>query len=127
MTSSINQPWAISEKQKKRYGKTWATMDFEINRNVYESTFNEDPMNVEIGSLFLAGKTIKMRYKHLIGTFQKVSSAISDNHTNSDNNYVIDIANQNFELSLIETKKLKETLQDSLSVIQKRYAMGLYL
>jgi hypothetical protein len=127
MTSSINQPWAISDKQKKRYGKTWATMDFEINRNVYESTFLEDPMNVEIGSLFIAGKTIKMRYKHLLGTQQKVSNSITERITNSNNEYVIDIANQDFTLSLIEVKKLKETLQDAINVIQKRYVMGLYL
>lgn len=127
MTSSINQPWAIADKQKKRYGKTWATMDFEINRNVYESAFHEEPMNVEIGALLIAGKTIKMRYKHLIGTYQKVGNCITENITNSDNEYVILIANQEFTLSSIEMKRLKETLHDALNVVQKRYAMGLYL
>ena len=30
MTSSINQPWAISEKHKSKYGRIWSEMDFEV-------------------------------------------------------------------------------------------------
>ena len=37
MIKSVNQSWAISEKLRNRYGKTWAEIDFIFNENFFLS------------------------------------------------------------------------------------------
>ena len=57
MTHSINQPWAISDKFRGRYGDVWADLDFVFNNKISAEVFKEDPMNTEIGYLSISNKS----------------------------------------------------------------------
>ena len=63
--SSINHPWAISDKFKKRYGKIWSEMDFEVAK-ISNHYFRSDPMNTIVGTLHICGQKISLKYKHLL-------------------------------------------------------------
>ena len=41
MTNSINLPWAISEKYIKRYGETWANLDFTFEEKISADELRE--------------------------------------------------------------------------------------
>jgi hypothetical protein len=74
MTHSINQPWAVSDNFRKRYGNTWADLDFVFNNKISAEVFKEDPMNTEIGQLEIFNQKIILRYKDLI----KLSKSLSE-------------------------------------------------
>jgi hypothetical protein len=72
MTTSINHPWAISDKFRSRYGNTWADLDFTFEPKISEEIFREDPMNVMMGSIHIVTTAIPMRYKDLISYTKSV-------------------------------------------------------
>ena len=78
MLKSINQPWAISEKYSNRYGTTWTNLDFVFEEKISAENFKTDPMNCTMGTLTVAGQTIKMRYKDLI-TYTKAIETYTNN------------------------------------------------
>ena len=41
--NSVNQPWAISDKYREKYGNTWAEIDFEF-KDILEKNFLEIQM-----------------------------------------------------------------------------------
>ena len=66
MTRSINQPWAVSDKFRNRYGDTWADLDFVFNEKISAEVFREDPMNTKIGVLEIFNQKITFRYKNTL-------------------------------------------------------------
>jgi len=128
MTKSVNQSWAISQKFRNRYGSIWADIDFFFKDKVYSRTFKNDPMNVDIGSLQLDGISIPFKYKDLI-KFSKLITKKGYNTHRADisEKFAIDIKSKTFMLNRQEINRLRETLQDTLTTVQRSYELGLYL
>jgi hypothetical protein len=129
MTGSINQSFAISKDAIERYGKTWANTDFMLN-NIYESQFKDDPMNTNVGTLFVGNVKISMKFKNVISEASKLLNTLESIYTyrrDKSRKYEISIMNKDFMLSNMEIRKVHETLETAAEVIQKKYQLGLYL
>lgn len=130
MLKSINQPWAISEKFKQRYGETWTNLDFVFEDKISKENFKTDPMNCTIGTLFAAGQTIKMRYKDLISYSKHLDTFTSNMYASRPSKtdvFLVDIKGRTLSLVKHEVAKLNETLTDTLNVTMRNYELGLYL
>lgn len=130
MTKSINQPWAISDKFRTRYGNTWADLDFVVESKISAENFKTDPMNCTIGYLNIFDQRIKMRYKDLI-SYSKLVGTIAGNvyanRTGKDVTFPVEIKGQTLVLRKHEIGKLAQTLSDALEVSMRSYELGLYL
>jgi hypothetical protein len=129
MTTSINHPWAISEKFRTRYGNLWADMDFMFQKKISKENFKSDPMNVTIGELKLANQTIPMRYKDLI-SYSKSIEILSSNlysERSKTQTYEVAIRRNTFLLTKTEIGKLSATLYEAMQSAAKAYELGLYL
>ena len=128
MIKSINHPWGISDKMRKRYGDTWADIDFIFADKISEESFKEDPMNTTIGYLQIAGASIKMKYKDLI-SYDKAISELAGNFSRADRTSQFDVTVKasNLKLRPIEITRLSEKLHDSLTSTMRGYELGLYL
>ena len=130
MTNSINQPWAISEKYIKRYGETWANLDFTFEEKISADNFKTDPMNCTIGHLNIFNQHIHMRYKDLIAYEKSVTTTAANVYANKlkkEETFPIDIKGRILVLQKHEIGKLAQTLSDALAVSMKKYELGLYL
>ena len=130
MTTSINQPWAISDKMRNRYGNTWADLDFTFEPKISAEVFREDPMNVTMGSLHVVTTSIPMRYKDLISYSKSVSTFAGNVYANrpgKDVTFPVEIKGQTLVLRKHEIGKLAQTLSDALEVSMRSYELGLYL
>lgn len=129
MTRSINQPWGISDKAVKRFGETWASIDFVMNE-IHENQFKTDPMNVKVGILNINNIKIPMTFKQVIFETTKFFSTLdSINLSKSDKStkYDVTILNKSFKLHKHEITKISETLETVAENIPKGYQLGLYL
>lgn len=129
MNRSINQSFAISKDAIERYGKTWANTDFMLN-DIYESQFKDDPMNTNVGTLFVGNVKIPMKFKNVISETSKLLNTLESIYTyrkDKSRKYDISIMNKDFMLSNMELRKVHETLETAAEVIQKKYQLGLYL
>ena len=130
MTNSINLPWAISEKYIKRYGETWANLDFTFEEKISADNFKTDPMNCTIGHLNIFNQHIHMRYKDLIAYEKSVTTTAANFYANKpkkEETFPIDIKGRILVLQKHEIGKLAQTLSDALAVSMKKYELGLYL
>jgi hypothetical protein len=130
MTTSINQPWAISDKMRNRYGNTWADLDFTFEPKISAEIFGEDPMNVIMGSIHIVTTSIPMRYKDLISYTKSVgtlSTNLYSERIGKTETFEVSIKGRVFMLNRMEIGKLYETLNDSTNTALKAYALGLYL
>ena len=127
---SVNKPWGISDKHMNRYGKIWSELDFELDNAISSHQFRNDPLNTNIGNLKVCGKTIPMKYKHLISAVNIIteqSKAIYFEKPDKSEKFGINIGNHDFYLKKHEVGKLAETLEDTADIIMKTYKLGLYL
>ena len=62
---TVNQSWAIPESMIERYGRNWATIDFEINPRLSNYAINNDPLNVVVGQICLCNKKLDASLKQL--------------------------------------------------------------
>jgi hypothetical protein len=130
ITKTINQSWAIPDNFKKRYGRIWSELDFEINPNLSNYAFGNDPMNTIIGTLVIDRKRISVKYKQLIGALSTVDQYVTDIFFSKPSKTdVINITLFNTPLSLRkhEINKLANTIHDTYDTIMKSYKLGLYL
>jgi hypothetical protein len=130
MTNSINQPWAISDEFRTRYGNTWADLDFVVESKISAENFKTDPMNCTIGYLNVFNQRIKMRYKDLISYSKSVSTLAGNvyaNRAKKEETFPVDVKGQTLVLRKHEIGKLAQTLSDALEVSMRRYELGLYL
>lgn len=128
MIKSVNQSWAISEKLRNRYGKTWAEIDFIFNEKISAEKFREDPMATEIGILEVAGASIKMNYKDLIAynkTFAEKSATYA--RAPKTEKFPVQIKSRTYDLTGHEITRLSETIADTLQSTVRAYELGLYL
>ena len=129
MAGSVNQPWSISEKAIKRYGKIWANTDF-VMQNIRESQFKNDPMNTKVGTLYVGTSKIPMKFKNVISEATKLFNTLDTLYTyrkDKSRKFEISIMNKNFVLSQLEIRKVAETLETAAEIIPKGYQLGLYL
>jgi len=130
MTNSINQPWAISEEYRKRYGNTWADLDFVFESKISADNFKTDPMNCTIGQLNIFNQQIKMNYKDLISYSKTVSTFAGNvyaNRPSKEETFPVDVKGRIMVLRKHEIGKLAQTLSDTLDVAMRKYELGLYL
>ena len=129
--NSINQPWAISEKHRERYGNIWSEMDFKVNNKLTSHTFRNDPMNAEVGVLELAGQKMKLKYRTLLSYANTVAelskAAYFEKGISKHDKFVVSLGTKEFYLQKHEIGKLAETLVESADCISKSYQLGLYL
>lgn len=130
MTNSINQPWAISDDFRTRYGNTWADLDFVFESKISAENFKTDPMDCTMGHLNIFNQHIHMRYKDLI-TYSKSISTLAGtvyaNRPGKTATFPIDIKGRTLTLRKHELGKLAQTLNDALDVSMRKYELGLYL
>jgi len=128
MIKSVNHPWGISDKIRNRYGNTWADIDFVFQEKMSAEVFKEDPMNCTIGQLYVAGCTIKMKYKDLIAYSKSVQEqAGRTRDSGKDSVFSVDVKTYTVTLRPHEIQRLSETLHDSLTSCMRAYELGLYL
>jgi hypothetical protein len=130
MTNSINQPWAISDDFRTRYGNTWADLDFVVEAKISAENFKTDPMNCTIGHLSIFNQKIYMRYKDLISYSKSVSTLAGNVYANrpgKEATFPVDVKGRTLVLRKHEIGKLAQTLSDALEVSMRSYELGLYL
>ena len=130
MLKSINQPWAISEKYANRYGETWTKMDFVFEDKISAENFKTDPMNSTIGTLFVAGQKIVMRYKDLISyakTLDTMTINMYASKPSKTDTFAIDIKGRIVMLAKHEVSKLNDTIAEAYQTTIRGYELGLYL
>mgnify|MGYP003148916746 FL=1 len=128
MLKSVNQSWAIGSKFRDRYGSTWADMDFFFKDKISAKNFKNDPMNISIGSLQLAGTRVPFKYKDLIKCSKLVTKMSFGTHrANLSEKFEIDIKSKTFLLNRQELNRLRETLDDVKVTVHRSYELGLYL
>jgi len=130
MTNSINQPWAISDKFRTRYGNTWADLDFIIEAKISAENFKTDPMNCTIGYLNIFNQQIKMYYKDLIAYSKSINTIAENvyaNKPNKETTFPVEVKGRTLVLRKHELGKLAQTLSDALQISMRSYELGLYL
>jgi hypothetical protein len=127
-TNSVNQPWAISDKIRNRYGATWADIDFTFNEKISQEVFREDPMNTPMGTLEVAGAKIKFKYKDLIAYTKSVAEqAVTYSRDKSGTRYPFEFKSATVQLTSHELTRVAETLHDAMTTTTRAYELGLYL
>ena len=130
MTTSINQPWAVTDKFRTRYGNLWADLDFVMQPKISEENFKAEPMNTTIGELHIAGQQILMRYKDLIAyakSLDTLSSNLYAEKVSKTEKFEVSIKGREFMLMKHEIGKLCETMHDAMNAAMRGYELGLYL
>ena len=130
MTNSINQPWAISDKSRERYGNLWADLDFIFNPKISAALFKEDPMNTEIGYLSISNNKITLRYKDLVRLSKSLNETyvrVVSEKPSKEMLYEVEIKSYTFSLRKHEIGRLAETISESESTTIRSYELGLYL
>ena len=61
----INQTWAYDQKHVRRYGKLYASIDFEVNEKISEELFRKQPEKPVVGKLMIGGKKFDVTYQEL--------------------------------------------------------------
>jgi len=126
---SINQPWAISDKYRNRYGETWANLDFVFHDKISEDVFKTDPMNTSIGHLHIFNQQIRLSYKDLVNYTKSVKILSDETYMSGNKGTMTDvrIKSYTFTLARHELAKLSETLTEASTSALRAYELGLYL
>jgi hypothetical protein len=128
MVKSVNHSWGISPKFRQKYGETWADIDFYFADKISEDRFKSDPMNCDVGTLHVARQDFKFTYKDLLGYTSAVATALKKSYmTKSTEALPVDIKGRIILLNKTELNRLRETLNDAVTSVQRAYELGLYL
>ncbi len=100
----------------------------DIQDKISADNFREDPMNVTIGQLHVAGCTIKMKYKDLIVYSKSIQEQAGKTRgSGKESVFSVDVKTYTVNLVPHEIQKLADTLHDSLTSCMRAYELGLYL
>ncbi len=126
---SINNPWAVSDKYREKYGDVWADLDFVFKEKISEDNFRMDPMNTAIGQLNVFNQKIDMLYKDIVSYAKTVKTLSDESYITGTKNdsYEVRIKSQTFTLKRHELSKLSETLNEAATSTVRAYELGLYL
>ena len=128
-TTSINHPWAISDKIRSRYGEVWSNLDFVFLDKISKEAFKTDPLNTNIGHLHIYNQQLNMTYKDLINYSKTIRIATNEAYVNGDKHSIFNVRvkSQTFTLTRHELAKLADTLEESHESAMRAYELGLYL
>lgn len=126
---SINQPWAVSDKYRSKYGDVWADLDFVFKEKISEDNFRTDPMNTVIGQLNVFNQRIDLLYKDIISYAKSIKTLSEESYITGTQNdsYEVKIKSQLFTLKRHELSKLSDTLNEAAASSLRAYELGLYL
>ena len=124
--NSVNQPWAISDKYRSRYGEVWANIDFEFN-SVSEKLFHDSPMSTIVGRLIVANVCEDMSMNDLGITQAAFKNLINESAFASGNTCEVRIKSKYVMLNKPEATRLFETIEDATTTITRKFQLGLYL
>ncbi len=124
--NSVNQPWAISDKHRARYGNTWADMDFEV-KQLPAQAFQDNPMSVVIGTLIVAGRKVDVTLTDLTNVQTFLESVIAQIYSSEATTHEVRIKSTYVHLNVTEINRLIETINDSITTVTRKYQLGLYL
>ena len=130
MKKSINQPWAISDKFRTRYGNTWADIDFVFQDKISADNFRSEPLGTLIGEMHIAGAVIPMRYKDLLNyakTIETLSNKLYAERVGKTETFEVSLRGRTFMLNKTEIGKLSETITEAMNSTMRAYELGLYL
>ena len=130
MTTSINQPWAVTDKFRQRYGAVWADMDFVFHSKISEEAFQTDPLNTSMGELQIAGQRIPMRYKDLLSyakSLDTLSTNLYSERVGKTETFEVSVKGREFQLNRIEIGKLAQTVSEASTSAMRAYEVGLFL
>lgn len=130
MTTSINQPWSISDKFRNRYGNTWADLDFTFEPKISAENFKTDPMNCLMGQLHICNQTVKVYYKDLIIYAKQLTNFMVNMYgmkPKKEDVFAVDFKGRTFMLTKHEVAKFAQTISDALDTSIRSYELGLYL
>lgn len=130
MTTSINHPWAISDKYRNRYGNTWADLDFTFEPKISAENFKTDPMNCLIGTVHVCNQNIKVFYKDLVIYTKQLTNFMINMYgmkPKKEDVFAIDFKGRTFMLTKHEVAKFAQTISDAYDVSVRSYELGLYL
>ena len=130
IVKTINQSWAIPNSMIERYGRNWATIDFEINPKLSNYLFRNDPLNITVGQICLCNKKLDASLKQLRSLKTMLEHTLVDIqllHSDKSKEVEVIVLNKPFYLKSREITRLYETINDSIDTIQKSYKIGLYL
>lgn len=128
MVKSVNHSWGVSSKFRQRFGDTWADIDFYFADKISEDRFCNDPMNCLVGTLHVARQDFKFTYKDLLSYNSEVTSISKKAYMSKVNEALpVDIKSKIILLNKSELNRLRETLSDALTSVQRGYELGLYL
>ena len=130
MTTSINQPWAISDKFRKRYGTVWSEIDFVFQAKISKENFRTEPMSTLIGQLQCAGQQIDMTYRDLLSnskSIEMLSVNLYAERVNKSETFEVNVKGRRFMLNCTEIGRLADTLTDATNSAMRAYELGLYL
>jgi hypothetical protein len=124
--NSVNQPWAISDKYREKYGNTWAEIDFEF-KDILEKNFLENPQSTVIGTLIVAGQREEVTMRDLSFMQTVLKTSIAEAVQLPMNEHEVKLKSKYVRLNVTELNRLYETIEDSITSIQRKYQLGLYL
>lgn len=127
---TINQSWNIPDSVRQRQGDIWADIDFEINPKFSNYSFKNDPLNTKVGRILVCGKKIIVTYKELLRANSSIEQQLVDiffKKLGKDEQVEVSMLNNTLYLRKNELRRLSETLDDSITTIQRSYKIGLYL
>lgn len=124
--NSVNQPWAISDKYREKYGNTWAEIDFEF-KDILEKNFLENPQSTVIGTLIVAGQREEVTMRDLSFMQTVLKTSIVEAVQLPMNEHEIKLKSKYVRLNVTELNRLYETIEDTITSIQRKYQLGLYL
>jgi hypothetical protein len=124
--NSVNQPWAISDKYREKYGNTWAEIDFEF-KDILEKNFLENPQSTVIGTLIVAGQREEVTMRDLSFMQTVLKTSIAEAVQLPMNEHEVKLKSKYVRLNVTELNRLYETIEDTITSIQRKYQLGLYL
>lgn len=124
--NSVNQPWAISDKYREKYGNTWAEIDFEF-KDILEKNFLENPQSTVIGTLIVAGQREEVTMRDLSFMQTVLKTSIAEAVQLPMNEHEVKLKSKYIRLNVTELNRLYETIEDTITSIQRKYQLGLYL
>jgi hypothetical protein len=123
--SSINNSAAVSDKFRLKYGNTWADMDF-ITEKLNFRVFKIQPMDYDVGTLYIANQKIKFEFKDLFRYETEINNMLPIIYSSkTENTFLIDIKGQEFQLQKHEVSRLYETIRDAKITIYSKYELGI--
>ena len=124
--NSLNQPWAISDKHRERYGNTWADIDFEF-KQVSEKKFQDEPYSTVVGTLSVANQHVDVTMKDLVNIQNNLKNMIPESIALPISTHEVRIKTAYVHLNVTEMNRVYETVDDAITSIQRKYQLGLYL